>query len=227
MKKILILNTGSSLKQVVKKFGQSTDWIMNSFPDNQVEFKIVDVYKGEKFKVSEGDAWIITGSSDSVYENKPWMLNLEKLIYKRYKLNKKILGICFGHQIVAQALGGKVIKNPQGWELGSRTVFLTQAGKESQYFKNINCKAIVYESHQDVVIDVPDNSIELAYNDMGNQAFLIDEHIIGLQFHPEFSFDVIKEYALIRTNLGVKVDNLSLIESDSGKIFFKNYYANL
>tara|TARA_B100000945_G_C20418504_1_gene616448 strand:+ start:524 stop:1207 length:684 start_codon:yes stop_codon:yes gene_type:complete len=227
MKKILILNTGSSLKQVVEKFGQSTDWFINSFPYNKVEFKIVDVYKGEKFKAYEGDAWIITGSSDSVYENKTWMLNLEKLIYERYRLNKKILGICFGHQIVAKALGGKVIKNPQGWELGSRKVLLTKAGNKSKYFKDIDCEPIVYESHQDVVVNMPDNSIELAYNDMGNQAFLIDDHIIGLQFHPEFSFDVIKEYALIRTKLGVKADKLSLIESNSGKIFFKNYYANL
>ena len=105
-----------------------------------------------------------------------------------------MLGICFGHQILCDALGGRVMNNDRGWEVGSSNVYLTSSGRKSELFKGLGDTLSVYESHHDTVVDLPDEIDILADNFYGLQSFSYRNFIFGVQFHPEFSYDVMKAY---------------------------------
>jgi GMP synthase (glutamine-hydrolysing) len=171
MKNIIVLDCGPSLKEVSKKFGQSPEWVMATLKNLDINFNWVKLYTGERIDKYKGDAWIITGSPRSVNDEKSWMLNLEDNIRDATEIKKSILGICFGHQLIAKSFGGKVEINPQGWELGSYPIYLTADGASSPLFQGIDDITIVYESHQDSVIELPAKAVELASNKKGIQAF--------------------------------------------------------
>ena len=80
MKKIKILDCGPSLKDVSNQFGQSPEWIMNNLKNYDCEFEWIKIYSDQKIKNISGDAWIITGSPRSVYDQEEWMLDLEENI---------------------------------------------------------------------------------------------------------------------------------------------------
>ena len=223
MKKVIILDCGPSLADVSREFGQSPEWIMDALKDTGCSFTWVKSYEGQAIEYNDGDAWIITGSPRSVYEDDSWMLGLEENIRDADVCKKLVLGICFGHHLIAKSLGGKVEKNPKGWELGSYSISLTSYGKYSPLFKNMEKEIIVYESHQDSVISMPDGAVELAYNQKCIQAFQLHDTLYSVQFHPEFSWDVMKKYVSIRASAGIPVDDPTVPESLQGHLILHNF----
>ena len=135
--KIRILSNGPGLKEVVEAHGHSSEWIPASISGNH-DYIIDKAYNSEFTDISESDVFIITGSKYSVYDNNAWILELEHFIKEIIAANKPILGICFGHQIIAKCLGGIVEKNALGWELGSYNLKLTDAGSKSNLFNQFN-----------------------------------------------------------------------------------------
>ena len=223
MKKVVILDCGPSLEDVSREFGQSPQWIINALKDTDCEFDWIKVYEGETVDSSSGDAWIITGSPRSVYDEESWMLKLEENIRDACKIKKLVLGICFGHQLIAKSFGGKVEVNPNGWELGSYPIRLTSHGKYSPLFKNMGNEIIVYESHKDSVTIIPDGAILLAYNTKCNQSFQLYNIIYSVQFHPEFSWDVMKKYVAVRGSAGVPIDDTTVPKSQHGHLILHNF----
>ena len=223
MKNIIILDCGPSLLEVSQQFGCAPDWIMAILEDSECSFKWVKFYGGEKVNHTEGDAWIITGSPRSVYDELDWMLDMEDKIRNAQYHNKPVLGICFGHQLIAKSFGGRVELNPNGWELGAYPIELTERGLKSRILSGFNNHSIVYQSHGDCVTVLPKNAVELALNNKGNQAFTIHENMYGVQFHPEFSWDIIKKYVSVRSASGVIVDDPSVPESNQGKAVLHNF----
>ena len=223
MKNIIILDCGPSFSEVSQQFGYAPDWIMALLQNKDCRFKWVKSYKRENVVHTEGDAWIITGSPRSVYDELDWMLDLEDKIRHAQHHNKPVLGICFGHQLIAKSFGGQVELNPRGWELGAYPIELTERGVKSSILSGLNNHSIVYESHRDCVTSLPENAVELALNIKGNQAFTIHENMYGVQFHPEFSWDIIKKYVSIRSASGVIVDDPSVPESNQGQAALNNF----
>ena len=223
MKEILILDCGPSFTDVSKHYGVAPEWIMRSLKGKDCSFTWVKAYKGDKFHSIDSDAWIITGSPHSVYEEYDWMLDIEEGLRNMQTSPKPVLGICFGHQLIAKSFGGEVKLNPKGWELGAYPVQFTKFGKESQLFSGMDDNAIVYESHQDTVTVLPKNAVELARNNKGNQAFKIHDNFYGVQFHPEFSWQVINMYVSIRSDAGVKIDDPSVPKSTHGELVLYNF----
>ena len=223
MKNITILDCGSSLLEVSQKFGYAPNWIMELLQNQDCRFKWVKSYERENVVYTEGDAWIITGSPRSVYDELDWMLDMEDKIRNAQHHNTPVLGICFGHQLIAKSFGGRVELNPNGWELGAYPIELTERGVISRILSGFNNHSIVYESHADCVTVLPENAVELALNNKGNQAFTIHENIYGVQFHPEFSWDIIKKYVSVRSASGVIVDDPSVPESNQGKAALHNF----
>ena len=223
MKDVLIIDCGPSLSDVSKHYGVAPEWIMESLKNKGCNFTWVKPYVGDKIQSNNADAWIITGSPCSVYNCEAWMVNLEEEMKNIQSSQIPVLGICFGHQLIAKCFGGTVELNPQGWELGAYPVQFTAAGKKSQLFSGMEENAIVYESHQDSVTVLPENAIELARNNKGNQAFMIHDNFYGVQFHPEFSWEVIKMYVFVRSAMGVKVDDPSVPESTQGELVLFNF----
>ena len=223
MKNVVIFDCGSSLPEVSREFGCAPDWIIELLKDKECSFKWVKSYEGETVGYTGGDAWIITGSPRSVYDELDWMLDMEEKIRNAQHHNKPVFGICFGHQLIAKSFGGWVELNPNGWELGAYPIELTERGLKSRILSGFNNHSIVYQSHGDCVTVLPENAIELALNKKGNQAFTIHKNMYGVQFHPEFSWNIIKKYVSVRSASGVIVDDPSVPESNQGKAVLHNF----
>ena len=135
--------------------------------------------------INEVDAYIITGSKSSVYDPEHWIKTLHSFVETLHNSQKKTVGICFGHQIIASALGGKTEKAAVGWGLGVKQTMLNSAAKEAGLAEaSIN---LLY-SHQDQVSVPAPGSTLLASTDICPVAMTsIGEHILTFQGHPEFS----------------------------------------
>ncbi|MBK8500950.1 MAG: amidotransferase [Saprospiraceae bacterium] len=133
------------------------------------------------------DAYITTGSKFSVYDDLPWIQQLKELVAEIYIRDKYYIGICFGHQMLAEALGGKVAKGSKGWCVGNHA-FLIQEKKEwmTPFQDTFN----ILMSCQDQVKIMPENAQMLAKSkDCEIGMFQVGDKMLGIQGHPEFPKD--------------------------------------
>ena len=135
---------------------------------------------------SECDAWVISGSRHGAYEDHDWIPPLEELIRQIVALNIPVIGVCFGHQIMAQALGGTVVKWPGGWGLGRQTYSWGEAESSEE--------VELYALHQDQVTVAPEGAEVIASNGFCEIAGLrYSPTAISVQPHPEFSADYMND----------------------------------
>jgi GMP synthase (glutamine-hydrolysing) len=127
------------------------------------------------------DAVIVSGSQSSVYHDEPWIAELATWVRGAIAADLPILGVCWGHQLLAQILGGTV-EHRGAYELGY--VEVEQVGSDP-LFDGVPDPFTVFATHADEVMDVPDDVTVIARNDAGIQAFR-KERIYGVQFHPEY-----------------------------------------
>ena len=119
--KLGILKTDAVRPEWVPEFGEYPDMFVALLEqaDPSLEFVVYDVEEGQyPDDIEEVDAYLITGSKSSVYDDKPWIARLMDFVQELDRRRKKLVGICFGHQLVAQALGGEAAKSPKGWGVG-------------------------------------------------------------------------------------------------------------
>jgi GMP synthase-like glutamine amidotransferase len=136
---------------------------------------------------SECDAWLITGSRKGVYDEDEWITTLRNWIALCDQQKAKLIGICFGHQLIADTLGGQAQKSEKGWGLGIMPVKVHQ--QQSWMVPAIKRYSLIV-SHQDQVTKLPPNAINLAGSDFCEYAaFSLGEHILCFQGHPEFTKD--------------------------------------
>jgi len=223
MKNVVIYSNGPGLPEIVKEYGHSSDWIPNIVNNNKVNFIIKKAYENDFDTDIKADAFILTGSKYSVYNKSPWIEELKKHVKKLIHENNYILGICFGHQILADCLGAEVIKNKLGWELGSYKINLSEKGLQSKLFNGFSKQEIVYESHQDTVINIPSNLDILASSKKSNQSFSYNDKIYGVQFHPEFSKEVTRKLMDLRIENGVSVDSNVLLNAEKSSLVLSNF----
>ena len=215
---IQVISCGPGLKEINENHGVSSDWIQSMMKNRVSDIQVVRSYLEESPSFESNSAWIIMGSRYSAYDNMAWIDSLQSNILKAIKLEIPILGICFGHQILCKALGANVANNPAGWEIGSSEVFLSDKGLSSPIFKGFSPNFYVYQSHHDVVNGLPDNLDLLCSNKFGVQSVSYKNRVFGVQFHPEFSYDVMKAYFDIRTQDLADSDYSVLNKNDGNKV---------
>jgi GMP synthase-like glutamine amidotransferase len=225
LKHVIIISCEPGLDEVRNEFGHAIEWIKYASNNSNIRFTSVDAYKSEIPTFDEGDGWIITGSSASVYEDLEWIVELEEAIKRAHETEKPILGICFGHQLIAQALGGVVEKNPKGWELGSYPLKIVDS--KSVIFDKIIENDYYYNSHKDVVSKLPIGAYITAENEMGIQGYQIGKQTFGVQFHPEFSHDVINKYVEVRSKMGANVIDSVVRKSQTSHLILGNFFKIL
>ncbi|MCL1050152.1 GMP synthase [Shewanella abyssi] len=152
----------------------------------QLTFAVYRVIDGIYPKsVDECDAYITTGSRYGVNDDEAWLLQLQHFIAELYTVKKKFIGICFGHQMMVKALGGKVVKSPKGWGVGVATSTITQ---HKPWMDNAVAAVSLLVNHQDQVSQLPADTEIIAASDFCPFYMVqINSHFLGIQGHPEFS----------------------------------------
>ena len=228
MKKISIIINGPGISEVKSLYGQASDWIQKVLSKyDDVTIRVVKGYEMEHLDAGEDSAWIIAGSAHSVYDDFPWIDYLKKKLHEMKNTGKPVLGICFGHQLIAETFGGEVVLNKKGWELGSCVVSLLESAKDSPLLSGLPMNLNVYQSHQDVVVKIPDGATLLAENEMGIQSFVYNNTFYGVQFHPEFTKTVMEKYLSIRYRKGIIDRAPDVKECTYGPLILNNFLEKI
>jgi len=133
--------------------------------------------------------------ADVFGERRPWMLRAAHWLKGAVTQAVPVLGICFGHQLLAWALGGRVDYNPRGIEVGTTTVHLTDAAAVDPVFHGLPLHFPAQVSHSQSVLTLPAGAVRLGWSDMDDhQGFRYAKRAWGLQFHPEFDHRIVPHY---------------------------------
>ena len=180
--KVAILETGRPPGTLADQFGTYPAMFAHLLGPG-FEIEIFDVQAGELPEPGGHAAYLITGSPAGVYDPLPWIDPLQQFI--RSARDSKMVGICFGHQVMAEALGGHVEKSDKGWGAGLHRYSIVRSEPWIDSAGTIAAPA----SHQDQVVVQPPNTDVVAASDFTPLAALAwrDRPAVSFQFHPEFS----------------------------------------
>ncbi len=221
--RIDILMAGNTLPELRRRFGEFHQWYQER-PNRPARYRIITLFDGEPLPdPTQSDGWIISGASDSVHDGLPWLPAAKTGIARAVESGHAVLGVCFGHQLLAVALGGEVQSNPRGWELGSAFVELTERGAADAIFSGFEARFAVYETHQERVISLPPSAETLATNGMGLQAFRVGTRAFGVQFHPEFNLPIARLYVALRAKKGIPASGPPDPRADDSRRVLDNF----
>ena len=178
-----ILETGRPPGDLAQRFGDYPAMFRDLLGPG-FETTSYDVQSGRLPERPEAhDAYLVTGSSAGVYEDRPWIEPL-KAFLRTAKGKAKLVGICFGHQIMAEAFGGKVEKSHHGWRVGLQTYHIVDPPDWMDGGETYSIPA----SHQDQIVDPPPNARVVARGERGPYGLLLyeDQPAFSIQAHPEF-----------------------------------------
>lgn len=152
----------------------------------QVTYRIYQTWQGELPQdINTDEIYLVPGSLDSAYSDKPWIVELLKWIERAYALGARLMGVCFGHQAIARALGGTVEPYEGGFGAGIRASQVLDDRMKS-YFPN-GLMHLLY-SHHDQVMTLPPEAVRCATSDFcRNESFRIGHQVVTFQGHPEFT----------------------------------------
>lgn len=196
MKPILIIKTGHTLQSAFEKAGDFERWIIESMQAKADEFSVVSVYKDEKLPQHDAVAGaVITGSPAMVTDRLPWSEYAADWLRHAVVTRMPILGICYGHQLLAHALGGQVDYHPKGREIGTTQVKLLEEARQDALFADSELEFAAHVSHMQSVVRLPAGAKVLGKNDFEDfHAVQFAELVWGLQFHPEFNEIIMRAY---------------------------------
>jgi len=180
-------------KTLFSPFFQSGTLLENS----TIEYRRYDVQKGKlPIDLGECDAYLITGSKTGVYDDQPWIAPFKLFIQDAYGQSVKLIGLCFGHQILADSLGGKAEKSDKGWGVGA---MISQRVEQAEWMSEKLDSICLLYSHQDQVTCLPPKAKVLFSSDFCQfSAFYIPDRVLAFQGHPEFTVDYCHRLMFIR-----------------------------
>ncbi|MES3708658.1 amidotransferase [Pseudomonas putida] len=165
-----------------------------------VELFVYNVIDGEYPPVdSKFDGYLVTGSKFDAFSDLEWILKLKDYLMRLYRAGEKLIGVCFGHQLLALTLGGEVARSEQGWGLG---VHSYKVEKQEEWMHPPLPIFSLYVSHQDQVFKLPAGAQSIASSSFcPYAAFTVGNQVLCFQGHPEFTEAYTKALLDLRVNL--------------------------
>jgi GMP synthase-like glutamine amidotransferase len=213
--------------------GDYEDMFRRLFVDHtDVELVAYDVINGAlPSNPTECHAWITTGSRHSVNDDLPWIHDLARFIMEAPAGQTPLIGVCFGHQLIARALGGSVVRSMRGWGLGSTEVQITHDNPLPAWMEPITDKYRILNSHADQVEQTPAGARVLGSTEHCPVSLMtVGEFLLGIQGHPEMEAPYLR--SLIQTRRGRRVPEstaqraIDSLELGSDSILVRRWMLN-
>ncbi|WP_374472145.1 type 1 glutamine amidotransferase [Phenylobacterium sp.] len=181
--KLGVLKTGRPPKPAISQFGTYPEMFMRLLGPDAYDWRIYAADEGElPASPTECDGYIVTGSACGVYDPEPW-IGEAKAWLQAARGQAALVGVCFGHQLMAEAFGGKVIKSPKGWGVGEHEYEVLKPRPWMDSAQAIRLPA----SHQDQVVELPPGAEIIAASEFTPMGALdYGDRAISIQLHPEF-----------------------------------------
>lgn len=181
--RVVLLQTDNVLEQFQPEFGDYPVMFGNLLEHPDIELSTHDV-RFDLPPAGSGDGYIISGSRHSVYDDLPWIKQLAVFLEGEIRAGKKVVGICFGHQLLAHFFGGEVRPAETGWEVGVKE---TEIRERSDWMQPPSAQVNLLSSHKDQVVVLPARArLSACSGSCPIAGFTIGENVITFQGHPEF-----------------------------------------
>jgi GMP synthase (glutamine-hydrolysing) len=196
---ILIVQTGDPVPSVGERRGSFAKMIRDTIGGLwDGEYTVFDA-RVEGPPAGDFAAIVITGSASYVPSREAWMLRAEAWLREVVPAGVPTFGICFGHQILAQALGGEVVRNPRGREIGTKKI---TRRTDDPIFDGLPGELFANVTHLDTVGRLPPGATSLAFSALeDHHAIRFAEACYGVQFHPEIDGDILRGYIATRLDI--------------------------
>lgn len=202
MTRIGVVKPGSTYPEMIESFGDYDAWFARILEPLGVECVTYGPDSGTLPDRDAADGWIVTGARGSVHEGGPEVERLLEWIRSVVRGGVPFLGVCYGHQALCAALGGRVESHPGGWELGTTEVELTGAGVGDPLFAGFPKRFRVQTTHEDRVSLPPPDATLLATNPHTEiQSIAVGALVRGVQWHPEVTVEIAEDFAERRRHL--------------------------
>jgi GMP synthase-like glutamine amidotransferase len=202
------------LEQIADEFPDYPEMFAEAFGEvtNGIEWRVFDLTTEELPRDAGAcDGYLLSGSRHGAYDELPWIPGLENFIREVARAGRPMVGLCFGHQILGQALGGRVEVAPQGWGLG---IGEYEVLDDQPWMRPQRNRFAVPVCHQDQVTALPPGAMRLARNDhCENFVVRYADRILGIQGHPEFSVDFMRRLVEWRKDRLPPATHLAALES--------------
>lgn len=189
---IIILQVGTPPEEVRVQYGDLPSWFSRvlGVPSDSIE--VVRVFEGEALPQPDPrQIAIITGSWAMVTDHHPWSEASAEWIRAAMAVEMPLFGVCYGHQLMAYALGGQVDFHPLGREVGCLPVSLNANAEQDPLLKDWPTRFSVHLTHEQSVLTLPPSAVNLAASDHDpHQIVRYGPKAMSTQFHPEFTPDI-------------------------------------
>jgi GMP synthase (glutamine-hydrolysing) len=231
VRRVVVLKTGSTLPELRARRGDYEDWIAAGLGLPSECIDVVSVHEGASLPPPGAPSGVVvTGSAAFVSQREPWSERAGGWLCEAVTAGTPVLGICYGHQLLAHALGGRVGRNPRGREIGTVEVEVLPAARRDPLFAELGSPLPMQATHLESVLELPPGARWLAASRGDpHQAFAVGPRAWGVQFHPEFDADVIRAYLAARREAvraeGLDPDALerAVRDSPAGSVLLRRF----
>ncbi|WP_221623369.1 glutamine amidotransferase [Burkholderia sp. Bp9143] len=186
---MIVVQAGTPPEEIRGPFGDLPTWFCRALERSAETVEVVRVFEGETLPRPDANrAAVITGSWSMVTDRHPWSEATAQWIREAMSIDMPLFGVCYGHQLMAHALGGRVDYHPDGLEVGCQTICLLPTAADDPLLESLPLHFAAHLTHAQTIIELPPGARALAYSAHDrHQIVRYGPNAISTQFHPEFT----------------------------------------